>query len=87
MRRGSIRPENESQRAGVKRGDSKTAMGVAITLLAAGIIVQVTDGLNLFGHNSVVPLIIGGIVIVLGLIVVFVMYRMEVAKKATKIKK
>jgi ABC-type spermidine/putrescine transport system permease subunit II len=62
-------------------------MGVAITLLAAGIVVQVTDGLNLFGHNSVVPLIVGGIVIVLGLLVVFVMYRMEVAKKATKMKK
>ena len=87
MRRGSIRGENESQRADVKRGDSKTAMGVAITLLAAGIIVQVTDGLNLFGHNSVVPLIIGGIVIVIGVLVVFVMHRMEVAKKATKIKK
>ena len=65
----------------VKRGDSRTAMGVAITLLAAGIIVQVTDGLSLFGHNSVVPLIIGGIVIVVGLIVVFVLHRMEVAKK------
>lgn len=84
MRRGSIRAENESQQAGVKRRDSRTAMGVAITLLAAGIIVQVTDGLNLFGHNSVVPLIIGGIVIAIGLLVVIVIYRMEVAKKATK---
>jgi divalent metal cation (Fe/Co/Zn/Cd) transporter len=87
MRRGSIEAENESQRADVKRRDSKTAMGVAITILAAGIVVQVTDGLNLFGHNSVVPLIIGGIVIVIGLLVVVVMYRMEVAKKATKMKK
>ena len=87
MRRGSIRAENESQRADVKRRDSRTAMGVAITILAAGIIVQVTDGLNLFGHTSVVPLIIGGIVIVLGLLVVFVMYRMEVARRATKMKK
>lgn len=62
-------------------------MGVAITLLAAGIIVQVTDSLELFGHNSIVPLIIGGIVIVIGLLVVIVMYRMEVAKRATKMKK
>lgn len=87
MRRGPIRAENENQQVDVKRRDSKTAMGVALTLLAAGIIVQVTDGLNLFGPKSIVPLIIGGIVIVIGLLVVFVMYRMEVAKRAAKMKK
>ncbi len=62
-------------------------MGVAFTLLAAGIIVQVTAGLNFFGPKSTVPLLIGGIVIVIGLLVVFVMYRMEVANRAAKMKK
>ena len=71
----------------IKHSDSKTAMGIALTLLAAGIIVQLTDGLQLFGHNSVIPLIIGGIVIIVGFVVVFVMHRMEVASKGSKDKR
>jgi hypothetical protein len=43
-----------------------TSMGIAITILIAGITVQVTDYLELFGHNSVVPLIIGFIIIAVG---------------------
>ena len=48
-----------------KRGLS-TSMGIAITLLVAGITVQITDNLELFGHNSYIPLIIGLIIIAIG---------------------
>lgn len=43
-----------------------TSMGIALTLLLAGIIVQVTDLLELFGHNSVIPLIIGLSIVAIG---------------------
>ncbi|MHB8595868.1 MAG: hypothetical protein ACYDER_03555 [Ktedonobacteraceae bacterium] len=68
----------------IKHSDSRTAMGIALTLLAAGIIVQLTSGLQLFGQKSVVPLMLGSIVIIIGLVVVFVMHRMEVARKGSK---
>ncbi len=68
----------------IKYSDSKTAMGIALTLLAAGIIVQLTAGLQLFGQKSVVPLMLGGIVIIIGFCAVFVMHRMEVARKGSK---
>jgi divalent metal cation (Fe/Co/Zn/Cd) transporter len=68
----------------IKYSDSPTAMGIALTLLVAGIIVQLTAGLQLFGQKSVVPLILGGIVIIIGLVVVYVMRRMEVARKGSK---
>jgi len=45
-----------------------TSMGIAITILIAGITVQVTDYLELFGHNSVVPLIIGFVIIAVGVL-------------------
>ena len=44
------------------------AMGVALTLLLAGVTVQVTDFFELFGHNSVIP-------------VVLIMYRYAKGKK------
>lgn len=50
-----------------KRGLS-TSMGIALTLLIAGITVQVTDNLELFGRNSVIPLIIGLIIIFVGVL-------------------
>ncbi len=71
----------------IKYSDSPTAMGIALTLLVAGIIVQLTAGLQLFGQKSVVPLMLGGIVIVIGLVAVFVMHRMAVARKGNKDKK
>jgi len=43
-------------------------MGIAFTLLIAGITVQVTDNLELFGRNSVIPLIIGLIIIFVGVL-------------------
>ena len=45
-----------------------TSMGIALTILIAGITVQVTDYLELFGHNSVVPLIIGFVIIAVGVL-------------------
>ena len=52
-----------------------TSMGIAITLLIAGIIVQITDNLELFGHNSYIPLIIGFIIITVG-VTFFLILRM-----------
>ncbi len=65
-----MREEEHRETMRIKYSDSPTAMGIALTLLAAGIIVQLTAGLGLFGQKSVVPLIIGGIVIIIGLVVV-----------------
>jgi large-conductance mechanosensitive channel len=50
-------------------------MGIAITLLIAGITVQITDNLELFGHNSYIPLIIGFIIIAVG-VTFFLILRM-----------
>jgi hypothetical protein len=52
-----------------------TSMGIAITLLIAGITVQITDNLELFGHNSYIPLIIGLIIIAVG-VTFFLILRM-----------
>lgn len=57
-----------------------TSMGIALTILLAGIIVQVTDYLELFGHNSVIPVIIGLAIIVVG-VLFFLLLRRGVAKK------
>jgi len=50
-------------------------MGIAITLLIGGIIVQVTDYFEFFGHNSVIPLILGLSFIALGMLF-FVLLRL-----------
>ena len=62
-----------------------TSMGIAITILIGGVIVQVTDNLELFGHNSVIPLILGLSFIALG-ILFFVLLRLmrRSAKEAGK---
>ncbi len=52
-----------------------TSMGIAITLLIAGITVQTTDNLELFGHNSFIPLIIGLVIIAVG-VTFFLILRM-----------
>jgi Trk-type K+ transport system membrane component len=57
-----------------KKGIS-TSMGIAITILVAGITVQITDSLELFGHNSYVPVIIGLAMIAVG-VVFFVLLRL-----------
>lgn len=53
----------------------RTSMGIAITILIGGIIVQVTDNFEFFGHNSVIPLILGLSFIALG-ILFFVLLRL-----------
>lgn len=54
-------------------------MGIAFTILIAGIVVQSTDTLGLFGHNSFVPLIIGLVIIVIG--TTFFLVRWRVGKR------
>jgi cytochrome c biogenesis protein CcdA len=58
-----------------------TSMGIALTLLIAGIVVQLTDNLELFGRNSVIPLIIGLIIIVIGVTFFLVLRRRTQEKK------
>ena len=57
-----------------------TSMGIALTLLFAGLSVQITDTLELFGHNSVIPLIIGLAIIVIG-VSFFLLLRRNVLKR------
>jgi hypothetical protein len=57
-----------------KKGIS-TSMGIAITILIAGIFVQITDNLDIFGHNSYIPLIIGLSMIAVG-VVFFLLLRL-----------
>jgi divalent metal cation (Fe/Co/Zn/Cd) transporter len=53
----------------------RPSMGIALTLLLAGITVQVTDFFEFFGHNSFVPLLLGLGIIVIGVFVVLFMQR------------
>ncbi len=50
-------------------------MLIALTLLLAGITVQVTDFFEFFGHNSFVPLLLGLGIIVVGVFVMLFMQR------------
>ncbi len=56
-------------------------MGIALTLLVAGITVQVTDNLELFGHNSVIPLIIGLVIICVGVLFFLLLRRLAPKEK------
>lgn len=62
-----------------------TSMGIAITILIGGFIVQITYNLELFGHKSVIPLILGLSFIAVG-ILFFVLRRVmrRNAKEASK---
>lgn len=55
-----------------------TSMGIALTLLLGGIVVQVTDLLEIFGHNSVIPLVIGLCIVAVG--VTFFLIRRQMLK-------
>lgn len=57
-----------------------TSMGIAFTILIAGVVVQSTDTLELFGHNSFVPLIIGLVIIVVGVTFFLVRWRVRKGK-------
>jgi uncharacterized integral membrane protein len=56
-------------------------MGIAITILLAGVVVQTTDQLELFGKNSAIPLLIGLIIIVVGTVFVLILRRFVRVKK------
>jgi uncharacterized integral membrane protein len=56
-------------------------MGIALTLLLAGLVVQATDQMALFGQNSVIPLVIGLIVIVIGVTFFLVLHRFSRSRK------
>ncbi len=58
-----------------------TSMGIALTILLAGIVVQTTDQLELFGKNSAIPLLIGLIIIVVGTVCVLLLRRIVKTKE------
>ncbi len=60
-----------------------TSMGIAITILIGGITVQLTDNLELFGQNSVIPLIIGFVIIAIG-VLFFLLLRLITKTKIAK---
>jgi hypothetical protein len=65
-----------------KKGIS-TSMGIAITILIAGFTVQITDNLEIFGHNSYIPLIIGLTMIAIG-VVFFLLLRLVTKYRTAK---
>lgn len=54
---------------------ARPSMLIALTLLLAGITVQVTDFFEFFGHNSFIPLLLGLGIIVVGVFFVLFMQR------------
>lgn len=60
-----------------------TSMGIAITILIAGFTVQITDNLDLFGHNSFIPLIIGLTMITVG-VLFFLVLRLITKNRTAK---
>jgi cytochrome c biogenesis protein CcdA len=60
-----------------------TSMGIAVTILIAGITVQITDNFDVFGHNSYIPLIIGLSMIAVG-VLFFLLLRLFTRNKTAK---
>jgi hypothetical protein len=58
-------------------------MGIAITILIAGVTVQITDNLDVFGKNSYTPLIIGLCIIAVG-VVFFLLLRLITKNKSAR---
>ena len=56
-------------------------MRIALTLLLAGVVVQLTDYFEFFGHNSVIPLVIGVAIIVTGIPTILIVDRYNRGKK------
>ncbi len=52
----------------IKIKNINTSWGIALTLLLAGLTVQITDNLDVFGHNSVIPLVIGLCIVAVGVV-------------------
>ena len=65
-----------------KKGIS-TSMGIAVTILIAGITVQITDNFDVFGHISYIPLIIGLSMIAVG-VIFFLLLRLFTKHKTAK---
>jgi len=65
-----------------KKGIS-TSMGIAITILIAGFVVQITDNLEIFGKNSYIPLIIGLSLIAVG-VVFFLLLRLITKSRSAR---
>ena len=60
-----------------------TSMGIAITILLAGLTVQITDNLEVFGRNSYIPLILGFSIIAVGT-AFFLILRMVTKNRSAK---
>ena len=60
-----------------------TSMGIAITILIAGFIVNITDNLEVFGRNSYVPLILGFSIIAVG-VAFFLILRLVTKNRSTR---
>ena len=60
-----------------------TSMGIAMTILVAGLTVQITDNLDVFGRNSYIPLILGLSMIAVG-IVFFLLLRLITKSRSAK---
>ena len=67
----------------MRKRSISTSMGIAITILIAGFTVQITDTLELFGHNSVIPLIIGLTMIAVG-VIFFLLLRLITKNRTAK---
>lgn len=67
----------------MRKRSLSTSMGIAITILIAGFTVQITDNLDLFGHNSFIPLIIGLTMIAVG-VSFFLLLRMITKNRTAK---
>jgi hypothetical protein len=60
-----------------------TGMCVALTILFAGLTVQITDNLDVFGRNSYVPLILGLSIIAVG-VPFFLILRLVTKKRSAR---
>ena len=60
-----------------------TSMGIAVTILIAGLTVQITDNLDVFGKNSYIPLILGFSIIAVG-VAFFLILRMITKNRSAR---
>ena len=60
-----------------------TSMCVALTILLAGLTVQITDNFDVFGRNSYVPLILGLSIIAVG-VPFFLILRLVTKKRSAR---
>ena len=67
----------------MRRKGISTSMGIALTILIAGLTVQITDNLDIFGKNSYIPLIIGLSIIAVG-VVFFLLLRLITKNRSAK---